>query len=87
MPDRKLIVKVNRTFNRYLRGSELMVDETDEVKAEVKAGLLTVIDTIEKPKAKITSPPAGAKKPAAKKAMAASNAAKPKAKKKSKKVG
>lgn len=43
MPNRMVSVRVERTFNRYNARDELLLEETDEVKAYVAARLLTIL--------------------------------------------
>ena len=45
---RLLRVRANRTFNQYVVGDEVLLEETAEVKAEVKAKLLDLL-AVEKP--------------------------------------
>jgi len=45
---RLLRVRANRTFNHYRVGDEVLLEETAEVKAEIKAKLLDLV-AVEKP--------------------------------------
>jgi hypothetical protein len=49
MPKRKLRVHVERTFNRYNRGDELLVEDSDDVQAEIASGLLRLLAVEEPP--------------------------------------